>query len=444
MTGGAPRKVLIVDDDPDLGASLSDILTGSDYEVLFAENRSAALAALEQFEPMVALIDVKLGDENGLELLSAMHEKRPALIGVMMSGYAEYEIAMSALRGGAYDYLVKPIHPDALLAVLSRCYDRLFRQAQMQLAYQQLIKARDQSEVAARAKSTFLAMMGRELRTPLNSIIGFSEMINAQMLGPVGNARYAEYAGHIAHTGRQLFELISRIIDQSALDSGTLELSQETVDLVALVEWCIGTVRARGEAADQSFDIRLPSQPVLLNGDEKRLKQAVVNVIANAVQFNRPAGRVAVTLTINHDRDVEIRVEDNGIGIAAEDLGKLFQPFTRLSADPQTKPGSGLGLSLAASFVRLHDGTIRLESQPGTGTTVRIVLPGKRLTVRWPAPRTSAAAPQKGSKPPSGPSSQQNSGSPSGGSSGENARRIPAGQATDAEPRVHAAPLNRR
>ncbi len=472
MNSAAPHKVLIVDDEADLCASLREILTARDYQVACAASTEAALAALDDLDPTVALIDVRLGDENGLDLLGAMREKRPALIAVMMSGYAEYDIAMAALRGGAYDYLVKPIHPDALMVVLNRCYDRLFREAQMQLAYQQLIKAKEESQAAARAKAKFLALMSRELRTPLNSIIGFSEMLNAQMFGPIGNGRYAEYAGHIAQTGRQLYELISRIIDQSAIDAGTMELSDDTVDLAALVDSCIATVRGNAEAADKSFDIRLPAQPILFLGDKKRLTQAVLAIIGNAVRFNRPWGRISVSLTINHDRDAEIKIEDTGIGIPAEDLPKLFQPFTRLSSgELQARQGSGLGLSLAASFVKLHRGSIRVESQPGAGTTVRIVLPGDRLTARLPTERAAAderrgpglrrlrnpsgpssrpssgtpsgPSSRPGSGSPSGPSSGPNSGTPSGPSSGEQGKPV-RGPVVEPEPWIQAAPLIRR
>ena len=245
---------------------------------------------------------------------------------------------------------------------------------------QEMRTARDLAETANRAKSQFLANMSHELRTPLNAIIGFSEVISSALFGPL-DARYRDYAQDIHGSGHHLLRIINDLLDLSKVEAGRLELHNLPVRVDTLFETCRRMVSDRAAAAGIDLDFR--AGDLVVNVDELRLEQVLLNLVSNAVKFTPTGGRIRVSASLALSGETIISVVDTGIGMAAEDIPRALQPFGQID-NSLARPhgGTGLGLPLAQRLVELHGGTMRLDSELGKGTTVTIVLPAERT--RYP------------------------------------------------------------
>ena len=235
-------------------------------------------------------------------------------------------------------------------------------------------EAEHAAATANRTKSEFLANMSHELRTPLNAIIGFSEVMSGEMFGPLGHARYTEYAGDVASSGRHLLTLINDILDISKIEAGRLEFSPADIDVRGLMSDCQRLVRERAEAAGLELIFQMPSDSLHVHADETRLKQVLLNLLSNAVKFT-PAG--SVTCSAEPDTSgVRFRVRDTGIGMTEEELKVALEPFRQVDgAHNRRYEGTGLGLPLAKRMTELQGGRFKIESRPAGGTTVSVVFP---------------------------------------------------------------------
>lgn len=245
-------------------------------------------------------------------------------------------------------------------------------------------QARDMAIEANKAKSVFLANMSHELRTPLNAIIGFSDVMTTETFGPIGSPKYRDYVDDINEAGRLLLSLINDILDMAKSDAGKEELLEERVDVVKTAESALKLIRER--AADATVTVSHDWEPDLppLWADARKLQQVLTNLLSNAVKFTEPQGRVSLSIWCRRDSGYVFQVSDTGIGIALEDIPKALSQFGQIDSELSRKfDGTGLGLPLAKKFVELHGGTLDLQSEVGTGTTV---------TVRFPASRILSAA----------------------------------------------------
>jgi signal transduction histidine kinase len=238
----------------------------------------------------------------------------------------------------------------------------------------------EKSEAASRAKTEFLATMSHELRTPLNAIIGFSEVLKRELLGPLGQDRYREYAKDINESGAHLLSLISDILEYSKSESGKLRLVESEVDLNQMVANVIRQQGPRAEVAGISLHRDGMEQPIRIRGDERKLRQVLMNLVSNAVKFTPMGGEVRVGLGRDDEGNVLLRVIDTGIGIAAEDMPKVFTAFGQIdNAWSRRYEGTGLGIPLAKAMIELHDGTLTIASNVGSGTVVTVKLPRERV-----------------------------------------------------------------
>jgi signal transduction histidine kinase/FixJ family two-component response regulator/HAMP domain-containing protein len=252
------------------------------------------------------------------------------------------------------------------------------------------VKNRD-LERADRLKTEFLANMSHELRTPLNAVIGFSQLLEQQYFGEL-NDKQLEYVHEIEGAGGHLLDLINDILDLSKIEAGRMELELEVLNLEELLESCARLVRERAVRA--GLDLTLEVVPGLkISGDKRKLKQVIVNLLSNAVKFTPSGGRV--TLKAHplrrgadvRDGDIEISVEDSGIGIPLEDQERLFTPFTQVDGSlARRHEGTGLGLALSKRLTELHGGVIEVRSAPGQGSTFSLRLHATANTPEFPMP----------------------------------------------------------
>lgn len=237
------------------------------------------------------------------------------------------------------------------------------------------------SEAANKSKSDFLAVMSHELRTPLNVILGFSEIMEQQMFGPLGSERYTTYAKDIHSTAEHLLRIISDILDISKAEAGKLVLSEEDTDVWSIVEQCFRLLRER--AAERGIRLSLrsdQSQPPTVYVDPILLKQAVINILGNAIKFTQAGGVVEGSAVLDGKGDYLIRITDTGIGIEERNLRRIVEPFVQVeSALARRNGGTGLGLPLVKKIAELHGGKLEITSKVGVGTCVTVRLPAKRV-----------------------------------------------------------------
>ncbi len=267
----------------------------------------------------------------------------------------------------------RPLADGGSLAVYEDITERL-------KAENELEAATEQAELANRSKSQFLANMSHELRTPLNAIIGFSEMIRNGVFGPVGDAKYAEYATDINASGQHLLALINDILDLSKIEAGKLELQEQIVDVAGVVDACLTVVRERADSAGLELERGLADGLPGLRADERKVKQMLLNLLSNAIKFTERGGKVRARAEVNREGGITISVSDTGIGIASEHVTRVMEPFAQAdNAFNRQYQGTGLGLPLTKALVEMHGGVLELTSEPGVGTTASLLFPPERV-----------------------------------------------------------------
>ncbi len=229
-------------------------------------------------------------------------------------------------------------------------------------------------ETADRLKSEFIANVSYELRTPLNAIIGFAEILNLQYFGTL-NERQVEYSRGIVEASQRLLSLINDILDIATIEAGHMQLDLAPVDLRVLFSALQVLTGERARNCELGLELSCAPDVGLVTGDERRLKQAVYNLISNAIKFTPPGGRITVTATRQGD-EVALQVVDTGIGIPPEDQPRVFEKFAQ-TGGTQRHGGAGVGMALVKSLIELHGGRVSLDSTPGQGTTVTCRIPVK-------------------------------------------------------------------
>jgi signal transduction histidine kinase len=232
-----------------------------------------------------------------------------------------------------------------------------------------------QLEAASRHKSEFLANMSHELRTPLNAIIGFSEVLTEKMFGDI-NEKQAEYLKDILESGRHLLSLINDILDLSKIEAGRMELEPADFDLPSVVDNALILVRERATRRGITLGRTIDGRLGTIRGDERKVKQVLLNLLSNALKFTPEGGRIDVGAGL-HDEVAEVSVADTGIGIAPADQEAVFEEFRQVGAAETKAEGTGLGLALSRKFIELHGGKIWVRSELGRGSTFTFALPVK-------------------------------------------------------------------
>jgi len=272
---------------------------------------------------------------------------------------------------------------DALIGMTKSIADR---EAALNAMIEALEAARSEAVKANEAKSQFLHNMSHELRTPLNAIVGFGDMLHQEILGPLGVARYREYAADICASGQRLLGLVSRMLDLADVEARRLTITRERLAPVGLLQETIAAMRSTADKAGVrvSFDCAASGWPDI-EGDSMKLRQAFTSILDNAVKFTPAGGEVRVVAGRDAN-GIVIGVSDTGVGMTEADVEAVTRPFHRLrSALDGQHQGAGLGLPFAKAIFELHGGSLTIRSTPGVGTNIEIGLPASK------APMSEAA-----------------------------------------------------
>ncbi|MGH7001140.1 MAG: ATP-binding protein, partial [Stellaceae bacterium] len=239
-----------------------------------------------------------------------------------------------------------------------------------------LSAAKEQAEMANRAKTEFLANMGHELRTPLNAVIGFSEIIAGEMVGPVGQPSYKEFANDIMRSGRHLLEMINDILDFAKCEGGSLEIVPEPVDAQSAMEQAVAFFVREAERGQLAMAVAPEAGGLWLMVDSTRLRRILQQLVSNAVKFTPAGGHITLSARRDGAGFIALSVADTGIGMRAEDIPVALSPFSQVDSSLSRRyEGTGMGLPLCKSIIEMHGGRLEIASAPGQGTTVTVLLP---------------------------------------------------------------------
>ncbi|MCZ4279639.1 ATP-binding protein [Kiloniella laminariae] len=240
---------------------------------------------------------------------------------------------------------------------------------------EKLQQALAEAERTSEAKSEFLATMSHEFRTPLNAILGFSEMIHTRYFGPLGSDKYGDYARHIHESGAHLLALINDILDIASVEAGKRTLLREDIDIKVLFSKCLSTIEKSAEERDIALSLNLQEPLPLLQADTRSLTQITLNLLSNAVKFTNRGGSIALSARVCNGQ-MRLSVQDTGIGVASEMIPVITEPFAQANSNsPRARQGNGLGLYIVKSLVEAQGGEMTIESALGKGTTITILFP---------------------------------------------------------------------
>jgi two-component system cell cycle sensor histidine kinase PleC len=238
----------------------------------------------------------------------------------------------------------------------------------------ELRQLKDQAAAAHRVKAEFLANVNHELRTPLNAVIGFAELLERQLFGPLGHPHYVDYARMIRSSGDHLLRVITEIVDLSRSGAGLAHLDLRPVELEQVIGRCHRALEAR--ATEAGIELAVESAPVpIVLADPARLEHAFLNLMANAIKFS-PRGHAVRVSIAPHESGAAVTIADKGIGMSNDDLLLALEPFRQVDGSHiRRHQGIGLGLPVAKRLIEMHGGMLRIDSVPGHGTTITVVLP---------------------------------------------------------------------
>lgn len=384
--------ILIVDDDTALLQALPQALRLRVQGVTVDTSDSAqkAFSLIEQNDYDAIVSDIKMPGMDGLALLAKIKALRPETPTLLITGHGEHNLAIQALRGGAYDFIQKPIDRDYFVTALLRAVQthNLRRQVveqqslleQHARSLEQTVQERTRELIEANAaKDEFLSIASHELKTPLSSLKGMTQLLRRR-LERAGSNEVSSLAS-IERSIRRMELLINDLLDTSLITTGIFVLRPARCDLVTLCQRLIEDFLASTLQAPP-VTLEKPDKPIEVDIDVERISQVILNLLANAQKYS-PEG-APITLKLERGDDAcSISVSDRGVGIPPEMLSHLFERFYRVPGiEPQTGShvGLGLGLYISHKIVESHGGTITVQSHPGSGSTFSITLPLSRAT----------------------------------------------------------------
>jgi signal transduction histidine kinase len=363
--------ILVIDDEEVVLDSCTQVLAGPQCRVLTASNGADGLRLVQEAQPDLVFLDLKMPGLSGLEVLDRIRTLQPLLVVIVITGYATVSSAVEAMKKGAFDFLPKPFTPEELRLITRRGLEhhRLVQEA---------ARLRREKEML---RENFAAIVSHELKSPLAAIQQNLYALTAQLEDKLTEPQ-KELCQRLKMRLDDLLKLIHSWLRIMLVDPDKLKETFKPVSLAGVVAKALESVQPHATRKAITIETVVAPELPTVQGDEGSLTEVLVNLLNNAVKYSYPNSQVTVTVQPQNSH-VLMAVQDRGVGIAPEDLPHLFQDFVRGRAQPEGAGGYGLGLAISRRIVEAHGGTIAVESQPGKGST---------FTVRLPvAPATSAS-----------------------------------------------------
>jgi two-component system, sensor histidine kinase and response regulator len=367
-------KILVVDDEPGIRSGVSRILSRFtvDYpfmdeqigfDVLEAETGEIGLEIIEREHIDVVLLDNKLPGIQGIDLLGLIKERQPDTLITMITSHASLDVAVKATSIGAYDFVPKPFTPQELKSSLENITKHIF----LKKMTRQLQKEGKQ------IRFQFLQVLSHELKAPINAIEGYLQMILNKQFGD-NIEGYQEITKRSMERLKGMRGLIMDLLDLTRFETGKKTSEPQQVDIKALAMTAVDLHKPYAIQKDISIRLHIDCD-VCVFGISDELEIIFNNLISNAVKYNKPDGRVDISVACNNEF-VSIIFSDTGIGIPEDEMKNLFKEFFRIkNEDTKGIQGSGLGLSIVKKIVDIYNGKMEVKSTPGEGSTFTVILP---------------------------------------------------------------------
>jgi len=401
-------NLLLVDDRPENLLALEAILEPLGQSLVRANSGPEALRQVLVLEFAAILLDVQMPGMNGFEVAEIIksRERSRTIPIIFLSAISKEEsYVFKGYSMGAVDYVFKPFNPDVLRSKVAVFVDLFVKQRELQHQGELLREAEKRElelehrtslletearsaakltqmndelhrrqialEQAMGARNRFYASMSHELRTPINAVIGYSTLMLDNIYGPL-NVKQKEGLQRTLKAARHLLELVNDVLDLSKIEAGKIELSLQPVMFPSLIEDLFVTIRPLADEYGSTLSLDMDGDPFNIVSDPRRVRQILLNLLSNAIKFGE-GKPIRVACKQNEDRGVQIEVVDQGVGIAPDDMTRIFEEFVQVSESKQ--PGTGLGLPISKRLAHLLDGSLTVCSTPGEGSTFRLTLP---------------------------------------------------------------------
>jgi signal transduction histidine kinase len=357
------HKILVIDDEEVVLDSCTQVLDGGDCRVTTASNGAEGLRRLEEVQPDLIFLDLKMPGLSGLEVLERIRAKQPLMVVIVITGYATVSSAVEAMKKGAFDFLPKPFTPEELRLIAKRGleYSRLV---------QQTVALRREKETL---RENFAAIVSHELKSPLGAL---QQNLYA-LVGELEDKLSEEQQQRFVRLQTRLDDLLKLIhswLRVFSMDINGLKENFKPTSVAEIVAKAVETVQPQATRKALEIETAVGEGLPPVNGDEGSLTEVLVNLLGNAVKYSFPNSKIRVRAEARNS-EIVVSVADTGVGIAQEDLPHLFQDFARGQAQPEGVSGCGLGLAISRRIAEVHGGTITVESKPGKGSTFMLHLP---------------------------------------------------------------------
>ncbi|MFA5780411.1 MAG: ATP-binding protein [Elusimicrobiota bacterium] len=370
-----PKKILAVDDEIEILKFIEKALTKNDYFVKITTNPFEVVDLLKNDGFDIAIIDLRMPDIDGMKLLEIIKKDFPKIEVIIITAHATIETAIECLKKGADDYLIKPFEIKELLMTVEKTYE-------VKRIKSQLVSLKEMDKL----KDEFISSISHELKTPLQAVSGAAELVMSSKEFGTAKRKYRRREEDsqliklfeiVARQTEKMKKLVSDLLDFAKMEAGFIEIKKSHCEINKLVNDAIKEIQilADNKKIEITQEI-FSADAVCVHCDYEKIKQVLINLLSNAIKYTQEGGKVSVWFE-KIDGEVEVGIEDNGMGISKENLGKVFDKFYRVDQSLTRESGGfGLGLSIAQKTVELHGGKIRVESEGlGKGSTFIFTLP---------------------------------------------------------------------
>ncbi len=355
-------KILIIDDEEVVLDSCLQILKGSQFQIQTASNGSLGLQLVEEFQPDLVFVDLKMPGISGLEVLEKVHALDSTIVVVVITGFATVSSAVDAMKKGAYDFLPKPFTPDEFRLITRRSFER--RKLMLEA-----IALRREKELL---REQFASIVSHELKAPLSAVQQNLFALEFELEKAMSEDQKGKFERIKTRIGDML-KLINSWLRVITVDINKLKESFKPLSITEPINAAIENLATLAERKGIQVDFSAVDLPPV-NGDSLSLSEVFINILGNALKYSPDFTRVSIQIQVE-EKQIKVSIRDEGIGISPEDLPHIFDGFYRGKSGQEAAAGHGIGLAVARQIVEAHDGTVSAESRPGKGTTFIVSLP---------------------------------------------------------------------
>ena len=363
-------KILVIDDEEIVLDSCKQILAKGGFEIRTAENGTLGLDLIEEYQPDLIFVDLKMPGISGFEVLEKSQQLDPTIVMIVITGFATIGSAVEAMQRGAFDFLPKPFTPDELRLITQRGLEK------RKLVLETLALRREKEML----REHFAAIVSHELKSPLAAVQQYLIALSGELSSQLTEDQHHRFERMQIRID-DLMKLIHTWLRAITVDVENIKDNFQPTSILMVINKAVESVEPHAIRKDISIQTLIEDDIPTVNGDEGTLVEAVVNIVGNAVKYSPTGSQISITAT-RSDAQVMIKIQDNGIGIAKEDLPFIFEDFYTVKSNQNVERGSGVGLALTRRILEAHEGTIFVESELGKGSIFEMCLPvGKEYSV---------------------------------------------------------------